>query len=146
VNSSNRFVGAWHLISWETRSLEGEVSYPVGHDTVGYIIYSATGYMSVAIMFAQRQFFAAGDLLAGSQEERAAAAATYVSYAGRYETLEDKVVHYIEVSLFPNWTGSRQERFYEFTDNRLILSTAPILAGGVERRHYLVWEQAATVN
>lgn len=139
----NRFVGTWRLLSWEARGTTGKATYPVGQDATGYISYSSDSYVSVAIMFGERPLFVAGDLLAGNQEERAAAAATYVSYAGPYEVLADRVVHHIEVSLFPNWVGSRQERFFEFTDNRLTLSTAPILAGGIERRHYLVWEQAA---
>jgi hypothetical protein len=55
---------------------------------------------------------------------------------------EDRVVHHVEVSLFPNWVGSAQVRHYELAGNRLTLSTAPLLQGGRERRAYLVWERA----
>ncbi len=136
-------VGTWRLVTWEARSADDEVSYPFGRDAIGYIIYSADGYMSVVIMRANRPIFATGDLLAGSIEERAEAAAGYISYVGRYEMREGMVIHYVEASLFPNWIGSIQERFCEFVGNRLSLSTAPILSGGIERRQYLLWERIA---
>jgi hypothetical protein len=34
-----------------------------------------------------------------------------VAYAGRYSFLGDHVIHHVELSLFPNWVGSDQERF-----------------------------------
>lgn len=71
------------------------------------------------------------------------ASATCIAYAGPYTVQEGKVVHRVEVSLFPNWVGSNQERFYKFAAERLSLSTAPLLVGGSERRAFLVWERAA---
>jgi hypothetical protein len=125
----------------DLRRLNIEVEYPFGPDAQGYIVYAADGYMSVAIMRAGRRPFAVPDLLLGTLEEQAQAAATYVSYAGRYELEEGKVIHYVEISLFPNWIGTRQERFCEFAGDRLTLSTPPLLAGGRKQRHYLVWER-----
>jgi len=75
----NPLIGTWRLISWENRSLDGQISYPLGKDAVGYIIYNQDGYMFVAIMRPDRATFAAGDLLSGSIEEKAYAAGTYVS-------------------------------------------------------------------
>jgi hypothetical protein len=140
--ASNPLIGTWRLISWETRSvLDGEVSYPLGKDAVGYITYGQDGYMSVAIMRPDRAKFAAGDLLGGSTQERAQAAGTYVSYCGRYEFRGDTVVHRVELSLFPNWIGVEQERLVQLTGNRLILSTRPLLLGGVQRSAHLIWER-----
>jgi hypothetical protein len=51
-------------------------------------------------------------------------------------------VHHVEVSLFPNWVGSAQERVYACSGDRLSLSTAPLLQRGSEQRAYLVWERA----
>jgi hypothetical protein len=140
--ASNPLIGTWRLVSWENRSVvDGEVSYPLGKDAVGYIMYSQNGYMSVAIMRPDRAKFAAGDLLRASVEERAQAAGTYVSYCGRYEFRGDTVVHRVELSLFPNWIGVEQERLVEVTGERLMLSTRPILLGGVQRTAHLIWER-----
>ncbi len=143
--ASNPLIGTWRLISWQNRSLlDGEVSYPLGKDAVGYIMYGQDGYMSVAIMRPDRPKFAAGDLLSGGAEERARAAGTYVSYCGQYEFLGDTVVHRVELSLFPNWVGVEQERLVEVKGDRLTLSTRPILLGGVQRTAHLIWEAVGT--
>jgi hypothetical protein len=142
--TANPLIGTWRLLSWENRSVGGEISYPLGKDAVGYIMYGRDGYMSVAIMRPDRAKFAAGDLLSGSAQERARAAGTYVSYCGRYEFRGDTVVHRVELSLFPNWVGVEQERLVEVKGNRLTLSTRPILLGGVQRTAHLIWEAVRT--
>ena len=139
--SSNPLVGTWRLLSWETRSADGEISYPLGRDAVGIIVYTDDGYMFVAIMRPDREPFAAGDLLAGSGEEKARAAESYVSYCGRYEYQSDSVIHHVELSLFPNWSGVDQERLVEVTGNRLTLRTRPLLLEGREQTARLVWER-----
>lgn len=136
---ANPLVGAWSLVSFEVRAANGLVSYPYGSDALGHIIYSHDGYMSVTIMSAGRPDFETSDLLGGSLEERAEAARTYVSYSGPYEVLDRRVVHHVEVSLFPNWVGGSQERFYELEEDRLRLSTAPMLLGGSEQQAHLIW-------
>jgi Lipocalin-like domain len=138
---SNPLIGTWKLISWENRSVDGQISYPFGRDAVGYIMYNQDGYMFVAISRPNREKFAAGDLLRGSIEEKAQAADTYVSYCGRYEFRGDTVVHHVDLSLFPNWVGVEQERLVELRGNRMTLSTHPILLGGVQGTAHLVWER-----
>ncbi len=137
----NPLIGTWRLISWENRSVDGQVSYPLGKDAVGYIMYNADGYMFVAIMRPDRAKFAAADLFGGSTQEKAQAADTYVSYCGRYEFRGDTVVHHVDLSLFPNWVGVDQERLVEFTGDQLILSTRPILLGGLQQTARLTWER-----
>ena len=139
--TSNPLVVTWRLISWENRSVDGQISYPLGEDVVGYIMYGPDGYMFVAIMNPDRPRFAAADLLSGSPEERAQAAGSYVSYCGRYEFRGDTVIHHVELSLFPNWVGVEQERLVEVRGNRLMLSTRPILLGGMQRTAHLIWER-----
>ncbi len=137
----NPLIGTWSLVSWENRSIDGhKISYPLGRDAVGYIMYNQDGYMSVAIMGPTRAKFAAGDLLGGSVEEKAQAAETYVSYCGRYEFRGDTVIHHVELSSFPNWVGVDQERLVELEGNRLTLSTRPILLGGMNQTAHLIWE------
>jgi len=138
---SNPLIGTWKLISWENRSVDGQISYPFGRDAVGYIMYNQDGYMFVAISCPNREKFAAGDLLRGSIEEKAQAADTYVSYCGQYEFRGDTVVHHVDLSLFPNWVGVEQERLVELRGNRMTLSTHPILLGGVQGTTHLIWER-----
>ena len=138
--TSYPLIGTWRLISWENRNADGHISYPLGKDAVGYIIYNRDGYMFVAIMRANRAKFAAGDLLSGSIEEKAHAAGTYVSYCGRYDFRGETGVHHVDLSLFPNWVGVDQERLVEVRGNRMTLSTRPILLGGVQRTAHLIWE------
>ena len=140
-------IGTWRLLSWENRSLaDGGVSHPLGEDAVGYIMYGPDGYMSVAISRPDRARFAAGDLLGGGAEERARAAETYVSYCGRYEFRGETVVHFVELSLFPNWVGAEQERLVEVAGDRLTLSTRPMVLGGVLRTASLTWERVQTAE
>lgn len=140
----NRLIGTWRLVEWENRDAEGQVSYPLGRGATGYITYTADGYMFVALMRAGRPAFAAGDLLGGTPEERTAAAESYISYAGTYEVHADRVIHHVLASLFPNWVGTDQERFIDWDDERLILSTAPTLFGGSTRTAHLIWERVAS--
>ncbi|MCP4108951.1 MAG: lipocalin-like domain-containing protein [Desulfobacteraceae bacterium] len=140
--TQNPFVGVWKLISCEFRNSDGHVSYPYGKGATGYIMYNEGGYMSVAIMNADRPGFDAGDLFRGTDEEKVAAASTYLSYCGRYDILENKVIHHIEVSLFPNWVGTDQVRNFEFDGDRLTLSTDPFLAHGLQQSGHLIWKRA----
>ena len=137
----NPFIGTWRLVSCELRSVDGQISYLFGQDTVGYIMYNEDGYMSVAIMGTKRPKFVSGDIRGGSTEEKVAAADTYLSYCGRYELQRDKVIHHIEVSLFPNWVGVDQERIYEFDRDRLLLSTPPFLVSDMQQTAHLIWER-----
>jgi lipocalin-like protein len=141
VLESNPLVGSWRLLSWENVSADGTISYPLGREAVGMIVYTDDGYLFVAIMCPDRQPFAGGDMLRGSSEEKARAAETYVSYCGRYELRGDTVIHHVELSLFPNWSGVDQERLVEVTGNRLTLRTRPFLLGGMEQSARLVWER-----
>jgi lipocalin-like protein len=140
--ASNPLIGTWRLISWENKSVEdGQISYPLGKDATGYIMYNEDGYMFVAIMSPYRPNFAGGDLLSGTKEEEAQAEETFLSYCGRYELREEAVIHQIELSSFPNWVGAEQERLLELRGNRLTLSTHPILMQGKQQSAHLIWER-----
>jgi len=141
VMEANLLVGSWRLVSWENRDADGTVSYPMGRDAQGYIMYNPDGYMSVIITGPHRPAFRDADMGGGTDEERASAAATCVSYCGRYELQAGRVMHYVELSLFPNWVGTTQERFLDLEGSTLTLSTAPVLYAGQQRMAYLVWER-----
>jgi hypothetical protein len=133
------FIGTWRLVSVETRKEDGSI-HRSGKRT-GYLIYSAEGYMSVAFMKDGRSDFVSGDIRGGTVEEKIEAFNGYISYSGRFEVSGDIVTHVIEVSLFPNWIGDRQERYYEFSGDQLTLSTPLQLIGGMKLSSHLVWEK-----
>jgi len=137
----NPFVGTWRLRSYEGRRTDGEVRYPWGQDPVGFLMYSQEGYVSVAMMSANRPRFAAKDIKRGTTEEKVAAVDTYISYCGRYEVQGDMVIHHVEVCLFPNWIGNDQKRTFEFDGDRLLLSTEPIAVGEMQWTGHLIWER-----
>ena len=110
---NNPLVGAWKLKSLETRASDGSVSYPWGKETLGYAVISPEGYFCVAIMSANRRFFPSQDMKGGSVEERANAADSCISYAGPCEIEKGRFRVKVEVSLFPHWIGTTQERNYK---------------------------------
>jgi hypothetical protein len=115
--------------------------FPLGQDAVGLLTYSACGTMSVAIMQRDRPQFEAADILRASDAEWASAAAGYLSYAGTYSVDEDYVTHAIEVSLFPNWIGTRQVRRATLATDKLTLSTDPITIAGQVRVAVMEWQR-----
>jgi hypothetical protein len=141
VHAYDALVGAWRLVSWENRAADGQVSYPMGTDARGYLLYTADGRFSVTISRADRAAFAAGDLLGGTTEEQVQAVEGFVAYAGRYSFHGDHVIHHVELSLFPNWVGTDQQRWVELAGDRLTLSASPLLLAGTQQVPRLVWKR-----
>jgi hypothetical protein len=74
-------------------------------------------------------------------EEKATAADSYISYCGPCEIEKDKVRIKVEISLFPNWVGGYQERYYKIDGRTLSVSTTPTLVEGKEVVGYLIFER-----
>jgi hypothetical protein len=141
--ASDSLVGAWRLVTWENRAADDRLTYPMGPDPLGYLLYTADGRFSVTISRRDRAPFVAGDLLGGSTDEKATAVEGFTAYAGRYTFDGERVVHHVELSLFPNWVGSDQKRAAEISEQRLTLSAGPLLLAGKQQVARLVWERAA---
>ncbi|MCL4794140.1 MAG: lipocalin-like domain-containing protein [Bryobacteraceae bacterium] len=135
-------IGTWRLVAMESRAADGQISRPFGENPTGLLIYSADGFMAVSVMGAGREHFTSGDLRGGTPEEKAGAVGSYLSYSGSYDVLPDRVVHHVEVSLLPNWCGTRQERFFELHDDRLVLRTPQMVMAGLECTTVLTWRRA----
>lgn len=140
----NPLVGVWRLISVEARGSDGSVHYPFGKDVKGYITYSDHGYMSVQIAGKGRPRFASPDITAGTEDEYYTAARYCMAYAGTYELSENMVTHHVDTSLFPNWEGGTQERFWNLDADRLTLSSGPMPLLGETLRLFLAWERCPT--
>ena len=136
---SNSFVGTWKLVSWEVRQPDGTIHYLYGRDVVGYLIYTADGYMSAEIMDPDRRQsnpdfpleMAAAQTL--PDPDRVRAYSTYLSYCGTYTVGGNTVTHHVKAGLIPSWTGSEQPRSFKFDRGRLIIG-----AGNQK----LTWERA----
>jgi hypothetical protein len=139
--SRNRFVGTWRLVSAEHTDSDGKITYLHGKDPVGYIMYNDDGYMCVAIANSSRSNSVSDDRMSATSEEKIAAADTYMSYCGTYEIRDDRIIHHVKVSLFPNNVGKDQERIFQFDGDMLSLTTPPSLIGGARRVGHLVWKR-----
>ena len=138
-----KVVGTWRFIISELRSEDGEVIYPDGMHPVGYLIYTAGGYFTVANMHGDRPKHATEDLRTSTDAEKLAAYNTFFCCGGKYDLLEEEssVIHHIEVCQFPNWAGIDQQRFLKFERNRMYLSTPPLPIYDKMRTAHLIWEK-----
>lgn len=147
VQLRERLAGAWELVEW-TRQAEGaDPEYPWGEDAQGMLTYDKSGNMSAQLMQADRAPFASDDLQEATAAEIAAAFGSFFAYFGTYTIdLDAKTItHHVRGSSFPNWTGTNQVRHFAFEDDQLILSTPPIVEGGVARVHRLAWKRLPVV-
>ncbi|HEV2356026.1 MAG TPA: lipocalin-like domain-containing protein [bacterium] len=137
-----QLLGAWKLVRWTAEAEDAEATLPFGADAIGYLLYTEDGYMSVAMMKAVRRPYASGDLMDGTTEELAEAAATYHTYCGRYEVRGDTVVHHVEVALFPNRVGTEQTRTITLAGDSLTWMTPPFVRKGKRWRARVLWTRA----
>jgi Lipocalin-like domain len=139
VRIEDRLVGTYRVLAIEHYADDGEVGRPFGDDPRGVIVYTAQHYMTAVLMRSARPPFGAGDVLGGTDAERAAAFATANAFAGPWELVDDEtIVHHLEVTTYPNWVGTQQRRRFELTDSHLTLYPPSMLMEG-KVRHARVW-------
>jgi Lipocalin-like domain len=136
-------VGAWRLITFEFRKEDETVIYPYGEKAKGSLIYTESGRYSAQLMRIDRPKLASGDQMKGTVEEIESNYKGCISYFGAYEfDLESSlIIHHVESSLFPNMEGRDQERFFEFSKNRLQLRTPSFKLDGEKAVGILLWER-----
>jgi hypothetical protein len=144
MRSNNPLVGTWKLISFELRLQDGTTRHPWGNNVAGQVMYGPDGFMAGSFMKTDRSAFEASDVMAGTPLEFEAAMKSYVGYAGPYSLQSNRVIHHAEVSLFPNWTDTKIERFFEVQGSKLTLSTPPLIFGGMQGTAALVWQKRET--
>lgn len=104
-------------------------------------MYGSDGYMAGSFMKQDRSTFEGNDVMAGSAQEFEDAMKSYVGYAGPYSLRGGRVFHQATVSLFPNWTDTTIERFFDVTGSKLTLTTPPLVFGGISATAALVWQR-----
>lgn len=141
--AKDRFIGTWKLVSFEFRGSDGEAVYPFGKDVVGTIHYDEAGYMSAQLMRSDRALFVSGDQFGGTPEEIKEAFEGYFAYFGRYEVneAEQTITHRVQGSLFPNWIGQDQVRYFEFSGSRMTLRSTPSQIENNTMTGTFVWER-----
>jgi hypothetical protein len=143
TEAAKSLAGVWRLMSSEFRGSSGDVMYPLGEDATGQVIFTESGYMSAQLMRQGRPVFAAGDQASGTDQEIIAAFHGYVAYYGscKIDVKEKTLTTDVEGSMYPNWVGGKQLRYYELTDQTLLLKTPPLTFGEEEIIGVLTWER-----
>jgi hypothetical protein len=108
---TKQLIGSYRLVSYvnyDEKGTERQTNF-----TVGQISYDAAGRMSAQLMAKDRPTAGRG----ASDAERAAAAAGYVAYFGRYEIDAGRgvVTHHVEGSVSQGMVGQAMPRWYEFS-------------------------------
>jgi Lipocalin-like domain len=122
---SVNLAGSWKLLSWRRIEQDGSATYPLGEDATGVLIYAPDGSMAVQMTAAHRPAIRSTNALGGDLHERAQAYSTCLAYFGAWEVQGDTVIHHIDASLYPNWSGTLQSRPFECDGSRLVLRTPP---------------------
>ena len=136
---SKRLVGTWRLVTYDRQLPNGDVFYPLGKDAKGRLTYDSQGRMTAQLMQPGRPQFSRPQSRDGSEEQIVKAYRGYLAYYGTY-TVQEKdgyILHKVEASLYPNWVGVDQKRFFRFEGERLVLEADAQALG----RSRLVWEK-----
>jgi hypothetical protein len=135
----DEILGSWKLLSFVYKAEDGSSFYPYGKEADGIIIYDKGGYMTAVITRTDRPRLSTEDFGLLPNEEKLSLAKGFMTYAGKYEILDDRILHKIEIGYIPNWAGTTFERFPFFEDGNLVLATAPTLLRGKYFTGYLTW-------
>lgn len=133
-------IGTWKLISMTNENLiTGVKSDDYGPNPLGYLNYSPNGRMMVIIVKKNRKK-PAGNI--ATPDEAAMLLNTMTSYSGTYTVDKNKIIHHIDVSWNPSWSGTNQIRFYKLEGRRLILTMPPFIDPVLGKiTVHLVWEK-----
>ncbi len=137
-------IGAWTLNSFQVRHSNGNVSYPFGEDAIGSLMYDPSGRFSGLAFRRGRTKFAVDDTSKGTDPEIREAFSGSVAYYGSFsiDGPAGKVTHHVDGSVFPNWEGGDQVRFFSLKDGVLRIETPPTLWGGDTVVFLLEWRRA----
>lgn len=114
-----QIVGVWKLVAVDYEDQETKARTPVlGAKPRGYQIATADG-LWLALVTAENRPVPKTD------DERAQALRTMISYSGRYRVEGGKVVTKVEVAWNEAWVGGEQTRFIRFEGDDLLHIESP---------------------
>ena len=136
----NKFIGMWKLVNFELKDLNGNTLHPFGENATGICIIEKNGYLSAQVMRCDRPKFVS-ELPA--PEEIQAAYKSYLAYYGKININEKNGTFNtrVEGSLNPDWVGTDQLRYFEFSDNNLILRIPPMKLNNIEFTGTFTWKK-----
>jgi lipocalin-like protein len=131
-------VGVWRLVSVVYEDAQTKERTPVlGEHPRGRQIATADGHW-LALVTAQ------GRPIPKTDEERAQALRTMISYTGRYRVEGGKVITKVEAAWNEAWVGGEQVRFIRFEGDRLFIESPPMPhpnVGGKVVRVIVIWDR-----
>ena len=143
AGARKRLIGAWRLISAGTFRPDGTFdSFPeYGPNPIGYLMYDTTGHMCVSLSNPNHPHWANPEK--PTDAERLRSFDVFFAYCGSYEVREKDglVIHRPEVSSWPHYIGTDQNRHFRLEGNRLILSDEETPPGGERLRYRIIWER-----
>jgi hypothetical protein len=122
--------GTWELRSYEVWDDQGEVMHPMGHDPIGYAIFSPCGNAFVQLA---RRAPATVDLDLQQREELAN---SYVAYFGRLEHHPSRAEFSVAVNASnrAQYLGTTQVRPYDLEGDELVLGIPGQYRARLQRR------------
>jgi len=126
------------------RNRHGDIDDMHGRMVRGLLIYSRDGHMSATMcVTAQALRFRSDQPSTGTDAEKIAAFDAYTAYCGRFAVNGDTVFHDVELSLYPNWIGTRQLRTARLSADELVLTTPEMKVGESEWILEAKWRRAS---
>src|SRR5829696_8278737 len=134
----DQIVGTWKLVSVMYEDQQTKELTPVlGQNPKGSQIATPEGRW-LALVTAE------GRKVPQTDEERAQALRSMISYSGRYRVEDNKVITKVEISWNESWVGGEQVRFVRFEGDRLYIESPPMPhpnVGGKVVRVIVTWER-----
>jgi hypothetical protein len=119
ANDKEKIVGTWKLVSVVYEDQATKERTPVyGNNPRGYQIATPEGRW-LALVTAE------GRPVPKTEEERAQALRTMISYSGRYRVEDGKVTTKVELAWNEAWVGGEQVRFIRFEGDDLLHIESP---------------------
>ena len=133
-----QIVGMWTLVSVVYEDQETKALTPVlGEKPRGRQIATADGRW-LALVTAE------GRPVPKTDEQRARALQTMISYTGRYRVEDGRVITKVEAAWNEGWVGGEQIRFIRFEGDRLFIESPPMPhpnVGGRVVRVIVIWDR-----
>jgi hypothetical protein len=137
AQQKSTIVGTWKVTSISVLMVNtNEVLHPVGDHPVGYLEDSPGGHMVT--------FMSTGTpkrpTVPYTDADRADIyAGIYAAYAGTYRVEDNKVIHHVDASFYPEQIGRDLTRNIEIDGNRLTIKLVPLVETG--EQHVVTFER-----
>ncbi len=136
-----KLIGVWELKEFKFASGSGDCFFPYGNNPLGRLIYEKSGFVSGMMSRTDRKLLSTADFRNMTEDDRKSLSDGFNAYSGRYELLEDRILHKIDISIIPNQNGTVEERFFQFAGNTLVLTTRPVKIRDKDYHYHLIWEK-----